>query len=256
MAPLDVIPSFFQHLLKSYKPTSIRTVASHIRNFLSFTEERERLVPLVPSNCRRNKPIIPILSDKEHDRLKIVLQSKRLLLRDKAIIQLALQTGLRSVDILGIKLEDIDWENDLISIVQSKTKNPLTIPLTADIGNVLSAYILNERTKTDTTYVFLRSRAPFRPLCGHSACYTIMRTVFHQAGMRLGNERKGLHILRHSAASRMLSKGIPVTTISSMLGHSNKDSTNLYLSTDEKKMRECSLPLTFIPVNCRGLYEL
>ena len=253
MTPLNMIPSFFQHLLSTYKPTSIRTVASHIRTFLSFTEERERLMPLVPLNCVRNKPIIPVLSDKEHDLLKIALQSKKLLLRDKAIIKLALRTGLRAVDILGIKLEDIDWVNDSISIVQSKTKNPFTIPLTADVGNVLSAYILNERPQKDTSYVFLRSRAPFRPLSGHAACYAILRNVFHQAGIRLGDERKGLHILRHSAASRMLSKGIPVTTISSMLGHSSKESTDVYLATDEKHMRECSLSLTMIPMNCRGL---
>mgnify|MGYP002477249219 FL=1 len=152
-----------------------------------------------------------------------------------------------------MKLEDIDWVNDTISIIQSKTGKPFKIPLTADVGNVLSSYILNERPKTENPCVFLRSLAPFRPLSGHSACYALVRKSFYQAGIRLGNERKGIHVIRHSAASRMLSKGVPVTTISSMLGHSNKTSTDIYLSTDAESMKECAIDLAEIPMNCGGL---
>lgn len=253
MATTEMVPSFFQHLLATYSPTSIRTVASNIRSFLRFSENKKRLLPAVPSRCARSKPIIPILSDKENDALRSVLQTRKVPLRDKAIILLALRTGLRAVDIVGIKLGDIDWVNDTISIAQSKTKASFTIPLTADVGNVLSAYILNERPKTDNPCVFLRFMAPFRPLSSHSACYALVRRTFHLAGIRLSNERKGIHVMRHSAASRMLSKGVPITTISSMLGHSNKSSTDVYLSTDEERMRECALSLAEIPMNCGGL---
>jgi len=253
MATREMVTMFFQHLLATYKPTSIRTVASHIRSFLGFAEGGERLLPVVPSHCARNKPIIPILSEKEYDALKSVLQSQKIPLRDKTIIQLALRTGLRAVDIVGMKLKDIDWVNDTISIIQSKTGNPFKIPLTADVGNLLSSYILNERPKADNSYVFLRFLAPFRPLCDHSACYALVRKAFQQAGIRLGNERKGIHVIRHSVASRMLSKGVPVTIISSMLGHTNKASTDIYLTTDTEHMRECALDLSEIPMNCGGL---
>ena len=253
MATADMVPSFFQHLLATYTATSIRTVASHIRSFLRFAESGERLVRLVPSRCARNKPIIPILSAKEHDALKGVLKSRKVPPRDKAIIQLALRTGMRAVDIVGLKLPDIDWVNDTITIIQSKTAKPFKIPLTADVGNLLSSYILKERPKTENPHVFLRSLAPFRPLSDHSACYAVVLKAFHQAGIRLGNERKGIHVIRHTAASLMLSKGVPVTTISSMLGHANKSSTDIYLATDENRMRECALPLTELPMTCGDL---
>lgn len=253
MAPPAMVSLFFQHLLATYSRTSIRTVASHIRSFLRFAEGGGRLLPLVPSRCIRNRPIIPILSDKERDALKNVLKTKKVSLRDKAIILLSLRTGLRAVDIVGMKLEDVDWVNDTISIIQSKTGNAFKIPLTADVGNVLSSYILNERPKTDNPYVFLRSLAPFRALSDHSVCYALVRKTFYQAGIRLGNERKGIHVIRHSAASKMLSKGVPVTIISSMLGHSNKTSTDIYLATDTERMRECALDLAEIPMNCGGL---
>lgn len=253
MATPAMVPVFFQHLLATYRPTSIRTVASNIRSFLSFAESGERLLPAVPSRCVRQKTIIPILSDMERDALKSVLKTLKVPLRDKAIILLAFRTGLRAVDIVRMTLSDIDWVNDTISITQSKTRIAFKIPLTADVGNVLSGYILNERPKTDNPCVFLTLGAPFRPLSDHSACYTLVRRAFHHAGIRLGSERKGIHVMRHSLASRMLSKGVAVTTISSMLGHSNKSSTDVYLQTDEARMRECALGIASIPMNCGGL---
>jgi integrase len=251
--PLTMVPSFFQHLLARYQPTSMRVVASHLRAFLQFVEGGERLLPLVPSRCLRNRPIIPVLSDQEYAALKGVLKGPDVSLRDKAIIQLALRTGLRSVDIVGIKLSDIDWVNDTILVAQSKTGRPFRVPLTADVGNLLSAYILTERPQADTPYVFLRSLAPHRPLSsGHSACYALVRKVFTRAGIRVGAGRKGLHVIRHSVASRMLSRGVPVTIIASALGHADKASTEVYLATDELRMRECGLPLTELSMNTEG----
>jgi len=251
--PPTTVPAFFQHLLARYRPTSIRVVASHIRAFLEFVEGGERLLPLVPSRCLRSKPIIPVLSDQEYAALKRALEGPEISLRDRAVIQLALRTGLRSVDIVGMKLSDIDWINDTILVVQSKTARPFRVPLTADVGNLLSSYILTERPRADTPYVFLRSQAPYSRLSGHSACYALLRKVFARARIRVGAERKGLHVIRHSVASRMLSRGVPLATIASLLGHADKASTEVYLATDELRMRECGLPLAELPMNGGGL---
>ena len=252
LASAAMVPAFFQHMLTTYRPTSIHNVASNIRSFLRFWKD-DRLLAAVPSRCLRNRPIISILSDQETAALEKVLHGGCLSFRDQTIILLALRTGLRSVDILSIKLPNLDWINDTITVTQSKTGRALRIPLTADVGNALSAYLLDERPSADTPYVFLRSHPPFTVLSGHSACYAVLRRAFVQAGIRVGSERKGLHLLRHSAASRMLSRGVPVTTISSMLGHAHKASTDRYLAIDQERMRECALDLSLIPVNCAGL---
>jgi integrase len=250
-------PIWFHRFSNIYSPPTVPQVSGPLpQTYVLFSGSpgtKNGFFPTVPSRCARSKPIIPILSEKENDALRRVLQTQKVPLRDKAIILLALRTGLRAVDIVRMKLRDIDWVNDTISIVQSKRGASFKIPLTADVGNALSAYILNERPKTDNPCIFLRFQAPFRPLSDHSACYALVRRTFHRAGIRLNNERKGIHVMRHSAASRMLSRGVPVTTISSMLGHSNKYSTDVYLSTDEKRMRECVLSLAEIPMNCGGL---
>ena len=251
-ATAEMVPLFFQHLLGTYSPTSLRTVASHIRSFLRFAGIEE-LLRAVPLRWARKKSIIPILSEVESNALRQILKSRKVSFRDKAIILLAWQTGLRACDILKLQLQDIDWINDTISIIQSKTGKSFRIPLSAKVGNALSAYILNERSKVNELHVFLRSQAPHKPLSDHSACYGLIRRTFTRAGIRLGNERKGPHLLRHSAASGMLSKGVPITTISSMLGHSDKSSTDMYLSTDTASLRKCALGLAEIPMNCRGL---
>jgi site-specific recombinase XerD len=252
-ATADRVPAFFQHLRSTYRSTSIRTVASNLRSFLRFAETDGRLLDAVPARCARRHPIIPILTEDEHDALKCVLKTPAVPLRDKAIILLALRTGVRAVDIVAMKLTDIDWVGETISIRQSKSRTGLTLPLTADVGNALSAYLLTERPKTDSPYMFLRSLAPYRPLVDHSACYSMVWRAFHLAGIRLGRERKGLHLLRHSAASRMLANGVAVTTISSMLGHADKSSTDIYLSTDEARLMACALGLSEIPLHCGGL---
>ena len=147
-----MVPAFFQHMLTTYRPTSIHNVASNIRSFLRFWND-DRLLAAVPSRCLRNRPIIPILSDQETAALEKVLHGGCLSFRDQTIILLALRTGLRSVDILGIRLPNLDWINDTITVTQSKTGRALRIPLTADVGNALSAYLLDERPSADTPYV-------------------------------------------------------------------------------------------------------
>lgn len=252
-ATAPMVPEFFRHILATYQPTSIHIVASNIRCFLRFVEGGTALLRAVPSRCVRHTPIIPILSDEEIDALNDVLREEQIPIRDKAIMLLALRTGIRAVDIVGLKLSDIDWVNERITIVQSKTRKALVIPLSPEVGNALSSYILEHRPKTDIAQVFLTSMAPVRPLSGHSVCYAIVRRVFHQAGIRLGNERKGVHVLRHTLASRMLAHGVAVPTISSVLGHASKTSTDVYLQTDEIRMRECAISLAAIPMNCEAL---
>ena len=72
-ASAAMVPAFFQHLLATYRPTSIRTVASNIRSFLRFCKN-DRLLAAVPSRCVRNRPIIPILSEQETDALEKLLR--------------------------------------------------------------------------------------------------------------------------------------------------------------------------------------
>ena len=251
--PLELIHEFFCELRGTWDSGSLRTAASGLRSFLRFTEDGGKLLMAVPDKLLRKRSIIPVLTREEEQAVWDVLKTDGVYSRDKAIMVLALLTGLRAVDILNLRLSDIDWQCDVINITQRKTNEPLVLPLLPAIGNAMARYIVNERPKTASPYVFLSCNAPHQPLKEHSACYAIVRNIFLRAGVRLGNELKGTRLLRHHVASKMLKKGVAVQTISLTLGHVNPNSADIYLTADEEKMRDCALTLSAIPMKVGGL---
>lgn len=251
--PLRLIPEFFCDLRDTWDSGSLRTAASGLRSFLNFAGDGGRLLAAVPDKLLRKSAIIPVLTQEEEQAVWNVLKTDAVSLRDKAIMVLSLLTGLRAVDIVNLKLSDINWKCDIISISQRKTNEPLALPLLPAIGNAIAGYIVNDRPKTDSPYVFLSYLAPHKPLKEHSNCYAIVKNIFSRAGVRLGNELKGTRLLRHHMASKMLKKGVAVQTISLTLGHINPNSADIYLTTDEKGLRDCALTLSLIPMKVGGL---
>lgn len=94
-----------------------------------------------------------------------------------------METGLRGTDVCSLKLGDIDWDKDFISILQDKTKKALTLPLRASYGNAIYDYILTEHPKDESKYVFLRSLAPYHP-SRPGAIYSILKHMETLAGIK------------------------------------------------------------------------
>jgi integrase len=111
-------------------------------------------------------------------------------------------------------------------------------------------YLVYERPISNSPYIFLQTKAPFEPITTHSACWKILYNAFLEAGILKKGRICGTRLTRHNVASRMLRKGIPLTIISATLGHLDPNSVNIYLTTDEAKLAECTLPL---PVTGGGL---
>ena len=174
--------------------------------------------------------------------------------RDFAILLLAVRLGLRSIDIIRLKLDDIKWRTDSISIIQQKTLRRLEVPLLADVGNAIIDYLLSGRPESNSPYVFLRSQAPHINLSPHAGLYNMVASRMEKAGIRQEKgERRGPHCLRHSLAARMLAEETPLPVISAVLGHANKESTKVYLSTDSGHLRHCALGLEGIEVASKAL---
>jgi integrase len=179
-------------------------------------------------------------------RLKETIESGDVSNRDAAIILLGLSTGIRAIDLINLRLSDIDWNSETISFKQSKTGNLVCIPLTVAVGNAIARYLYEDRPSADNDYLFVRDLAPFGPLSGHSSCYVIVKKAFEKAGISRDGRIFGMHMLRHNAASVMVRNEVPVSTVAAVLGHSSTDTTDIYITTDEAKLRECVLPMTGI----------
>ena len=99
--------------------------------------------------------ILPVLCDDDERLVVHACASGAVSARDAAITLLALSTGLRACDIIDLRLADIDWRGQTIAIVQQKTSNPLTVPLTALLVARLADYVLGRPARLRR-----RSRVP------------------------------------------------------------------------------------------------
>ena len=208
----------------------------------------ERIIAYLPAipNMRKNNQY---LTEQELTAIRHTLEHDGTIsLQDKAIITLAMYTGLRGCDISALTLENFDWEHDLIKITQAKTGQPLTLPLRAVVGNAVFDYLLKERPQCPEPYVFLTVHVPHRRL-HTSNLDAICSKVMYKAGIRQGeNERKSMHLFRHHVATSLLQGGVQQPVISATLGHSSPSSLDRYLSAEFKHLKECSLSIEGFPV--------
>ena len=241
--PGDVM-AFIEMICQTrYQSTSLGAHLPGLKQFLALHNATGVFVREIPVHLQRKRDIISVLSDSEQEQLLNYLENGDLSYRDKAICLLSLETGLRSVDICILKLLDVNWSNDYIHIIQRKTKESLDIPLMPLFGNAIADYLVHERPASVSPYIFLGASAPFTPITTHTACWKILHNAFRGAGILKVGRICGTRLTRHNAASRMLRKGIPLSTISAALGHLDPNSVNIYLTTDEEKLVECTLPL-------------
>lgn len=168
--------------------------------------------------------------------------------RDLALILLAARLGLRASDIAGLRFSNLKWEQDAVEIVQHKTGRVLVLPLLNDVGEAIIDYLRNARPHSDSEYVFLKLNGPcepMRPLSIHAVVHTRLKA----AGVAIPPGKKhGPHALRHSLASALLEKKVPLPAISAALGHSDTGSTAAYLKIDLGQLRGCALDVP-------GLYQ-
>ena len=239
----DIVTFIVFICTEHYQPTSLGSHLSGLRMFLRMFEATKHFEIELPERLPKKREIIEVYADEEYERITQFLENSDISLRDKAICLIALETGLRAVDICNLKLQDIDWRNDCIHIIQAKTGRALNIPLKASYGNAIADYLLTERPASGSEFIFLKRKAPFIPINSHSGCRKILFNAITGAGIEANGRSYGTRITRHSAASRMLRQGIPLPVISEALGHGNPDSVMVYLSTENTTLAECTLPL-------------
>ena len=258
LTPKD-IGLFVGFISRSYQPTSMSTILSGLRSFTRFAAQTgltsSDLTVAIPKSFGRKTALIPTITAKEEELMLAAVDRTTVLgKRDFAILLLALRLGLRSIDIAGLKLDDLKWRTDSISIIQQKTQRRLETPLLADVGNAIMDYLLHGRPASNSPYVFLRSGAPYNNLSPGAGLYNVVASHMRKAGIRQeAGQRRGTHCLRHSLAGRMLAGETPLPVISAVLGHANKDSTKVYLSTDSEHLRHCALGLEGIEVTSKAL---
>lgn len=231
-----------------------------IKKFVSFLKnaghtaiDAERLI--VYSSPKRVKALPCFTEDESIALLSVIDTSTPLGKRDYAIMRLALGTGLRGEDILGLHLADIDWRKNEISIVQSKTGTHIVLPLLPDVGNAVADYILNARpTKADSTHIFLRHRKPHKWLGDGTAGAAIMKRYQDGAGLNhLAGDGKTFHAFRRTVGARLVKAEVPLPSVAQQLGHKRIESTKRYIPLNDDMLRVCCMDISVYATSKEGL---
>lgn len=156
--------------------------------------------------------------------------------RDYAVIITLLRLGLRASEVAGLALDDIDWRAGEL-VVRGKGAREDRLPLPADVGAAIASYLRRGRPVSDRREVFVRARAPFRPIAPGTVSSTVRR-----ACRRAAVPAVGAHRLRHTTACEMVAAQVPLAQIGQVLRHQSLQSTAIYARVDLDQLRLLAAP--------------
>jgi integrase/recombinase XerD len=151
-------------------------------------------------------------------------------LRDRAIVLLLLQLGLRAGDIASMRPTDIDWHEATL-LVRGKGRR----------DDAVLEYIGHACPEAAIDRVFLSAKAPFRPLRSGVIVSGIVRAALRRAGIE-NPPTHGANPLRHTAASMMLRAGATLDEIGIILRHKSPDTTAHYAKVDVAALQQIAQP--------------
>jgi len=158
--------------------------------------------------------------------------------RDYAILMLLVSYALRSREIAALRLDDIDWKRERLSVPERKAGHHTAFPLSAAVGEALVDYLRHGRPQTTAREVFLRAVAPVRPL-GDAAVSACARSHLLAAGVQA--PRLGSHTLRHTAVQRLVDANFSLKDIGDFVGHASPASTGIYGKVAVETLRQVAL---------------
>ena len=160
--------------------------------------------------------------------------------RDYAMLLLFARMGLRTVDVRRLLLENIDWEAQILEFTQSKTGQPIRLPMPSDVASVLADYLRFGRPPSEHREVFLTGYAPYAPFGLCNNFHGEIQRWRLKAGLPV-RRHAGAQALRHTLATQMLAAGNAPDVIAGALGHRSLDSTTVYFRYDVENLRAVAL---------------
>lgn len=242
------IEIFIQYLAqkKDKRSTQSRKIST-LRSFYRFLNKRN-IIPVNPVeliSLRGDHKKLPefLYSDEMVKVLKSISTTTPLGLRNMALLELFYATGMRVSEIANLKLEQIDFELNLI-LVHGKGNKDRYVAFGEEAKTALNNYLVEARKKlllhkTDYGYVFLNSNG--NRITSRGLEY-IIKNIFLNAGVSASVHP---HMLRHTFATQMLNNGADLRTVQELLGHESISTTQIY--THVTKQHLCDIYHKYFP---------
>ena len=241
---VPTIAAFVQARASGLCQSSCRNPATATRAFLRFLATRG----VVPA---RIEGAVPTIREWKHARLPRALADddvQRVLAavdetrssghRDRAILLLLSRLGLRAGEAAALTVKHVDWHNGVVRVV-GKGGRERRLPLPADVGAALVA-ALGSRPRTSPPDVFfVTALPPYRQISSASVT-DIAKRALRRAGVTV--PRSGAHVFRHTFASQMVRREVPMKTVADLLGHARLGTTAIYAKLDRETLATIALP--------------
>jgi integrase/recombinase XerD len=240
----DVV-RFVQRQARRLHLKRAKLLTTALRSFLRYARYRgditRDLAAAVPTVANWSMTSIPraIPGDAVRRLLASINRRTAMGRRDYAILLLLARLGLRACEVVRLELDDIDWDAGSLR-VQGKGGQHSDLPLPADVGAAIAAYLRRGRPRSSSRHVFLRTRAPMRSLFGSQAIASLVRHNLARAGIQATT--CGAHQFRHALATEMLRRGASLAEIGQVLRHRSPETSKIYIKVDLDSLRALALP--------------
>jgi len=246
---LPEVDAYVKFRARSIRRTTCKTVTRRVARFLSFLHHTGRLrddlgIRLISPTVYQYESIPSIL---EPEQIAAVLRQSRRDRstkgrRDYAVLVLLATYGMRAGEITRLKLQDVDWRAETLSVTHTKTRSRTLLPLMPQVAGALFAYLRHGRPQVPSRTLFLRVNAPFRGMNERHGIQTLVAARLAAAGIRPPG-RHGPHVFRHARAVSLLRARVPTKAIADILGHRSPRSTDQYLKLQSEDLRTIALPV-------------
>lgn len=239
----DVDGYILSKLESGHKPTYVRSICHSLVLFFQFGELRKWTQPRISAGIRR--PRIPrvdsVPKGPEWADVRRLLDhdfgSNPAALRAAAITSLGAIYGLRSSEVVNLRLSDFDWHNEIITIRRSKNDRVQQFPIQLEVGNKVIRYLKDARPQCKHRNLFVSLKPPYRPV-DSTTLWVIVANRLKSLG--ISSRNFGVHSLRHACATHLLHEGTSLKDIADFLGHSNLRSVSVYAKHDIEALRRIS----------------
>lgn len=238
--------SDYMTTLYQYKRETIHIISSVLRDFFRYLHTSGILENNLAGDVPRPKIYVeesfPETWTPEEIRQLLSAINRRTAIgtRDYAMILLAVLLGMRAGDICALNFKEIDWRKKVITYTQQKSGKINTLPLLPLIGEAIIDYLKNGRLDSDCDNVFIRHIHPYGAIASSSTLSETIKRYMRQAGLTI-KSRKVAHSMRHTMASTLLRNGVPLMTVSNIMGHDTPKTTIAYTKVDIPALRKCAL---------------
>jgi site-specific recombinase XerD len=244
--PTD-IGSFARRHVRGVRPITGKSRLGYVRRFLSFVHLRGACGPQLAAAI----PKLAVYGGSARPEVLTPQQRRKLLAffvrttpegkRNYAMTLCMLDLGLRAGEVIGLRLQDVDWHARRLNVRVTKTGRGRQLPLPTHVLEALRDYIKTGRPQlAPFDHLFLRHpRRSGYPLSRSAlkamVCFACRHCGFPPAWW-------GTHRLRHTFASRLHQHGVDMKPIADLLGRRQLDSTNIYTQVDLEALRRLAKP--------------